>query len=280
MAEPPHVLLHLTNKPENVLLVREMLSGVAQAIRLDPSDLNDIHTAVTEACNNVVLHAYEGEQGLLEVEVCVRSGQIDVTVRDHGIGLDDLLDQQDSLSVGIGLPVIDALTHDFQLGDVKGGGTEVRMEFLVASGGCPFEAPAENGFEVTTLVQPEAADAIAVSVVPPELARTVLPRLLSTVAAYAHFSTDQISDLQIVSDALVAHAPSYMNGSHLNVAVSAEPRNLQLKIGPLGLGGSQRLFGTSSLEGLGGIIEKLSDRHHVAIEDSYEVLTLGLAGRR
>ena len=82
----PNVRLTLSNKPENVLLVREMLTGVAEMVDLDGSDLNDIRTAVTEACNNVVLHAYEGDEGPLEVEVyggahsalevVVRSGQI------------------------------------------------------------------------------------------------------------------------------------------------------------------------------------------------------------
>ncbi len=39
------------------MLVRQMLAGVAEAVELDANDLNDISTAVTEACNNVVLHA-------------------------------------------------------------------------------------------------------------------------------------------------------------------------------------------------------------------------------
>lgn len=277
MAEPPHVLLYLANKPENVLLVRETLSGVAQAIELDPSDLNDIHTAVTEACNNVVLHAYEGHEGPLEVEVCIGEELVEVIVRDHGIGMREY-DSDDGSSVGIGLPVINALTQNFQMEDVPDGGTEVQMEFRTP-GTRSFGAFADNRLELMTLVGPESSSAITVSVVPPALARTVLARLLSAVAALAHFSTDQISDLQMVSDALVAHAPRTTDGP-LNVAVNIEPRKLELKIGPLGLGSSRRLIGSSNLHGIGGVIEKLSDRHAVATADSYEVLTLGLIGRR
>ena len=36
-------------------------------LRWMAADLIDIHTAVTEACNNVVQHAYGGEEGLLDV---------------------------------------------------------------------------------------------------------------------------------------------------------------------------------------------------------------------
>ena len=69
MADAAERSPHASNKPENVLLVREMLTGVAETVDLDGSDLNDIRTAVTEACNNVVLHAYQGDEGPLEVEV-------------------------------------------------------------------------------------------------------------------------------------------------------------------------------------------------------------------
>src|SRR5436853_5919189 len=87
MAEPANVRLKLSNRSENVLLVREMLTGVAETIDLESSDLYDIRTAVTEACNNVVLHAYEGDEGPLEVELRASLDGVEVIVRDHGIGI-------------------------------------------------------------------------------------------------------------------------------------------------------------------------------------------------
>ena len=87
MAAPPNIRLDLSNRPENVVLVRETLAGVAEAVGLDAADLDDIRTAVTEACNNVVLHAYEGEEGALEVEIYALGGSCSVFVRDRGIGL-------------------------------------------------------------------------------------------------------------------------------------------------------------------------------------------------
>ena len=76
MAEPPNVRLKISNRSENVLLVREVLTGVAETIELDSSDLYDIRTAVTEACNNVVLHAYEGQEGPLEVDLSASADAI------------------------------------------------------------------------------------------------------------------------------------------------------------------------------------------------------------
>src|SRR4051794_21083964 len=87
MAEHPNVLLNLSNRSENVMLVREMLTGVGETGDLDSSDLYDIRTAVTEACNNVVLHAYEGAEGPLQVELLASRDTIEVTVRDEGVGI-------------------------------------------------------------------------------------------------------------------------------------------------------------------------------------------------
>src|ERR1700756_1137044 len=87
MAGAPNVCLALSNQPENVLLVREALSGLAETVGVGGVDLNDIRTAVTEACNNVVLHAYEGEEGPLHVEVYLDSSTLEVVVRDHGTGI-------------------------------------------------------------------------------------------------------------------------------------------------------------------------------------------------
>ena len=130
-AELPNVRLDLANRRENVVLVREMLTGVADAIDLDGSDLDDIRIAVTEACNNVVLHAYDGEEGPLEVELRVAAaGALEIVVRDRGTGIARQARAADDVAFGIGLPVIRALVHSVALRDMAGGGTEVRMEFV------------------------------------------------------------------------------------------------------------------------------------------------------
>ena len=63
------VSLRLPARPENVAVVRQALTGLGDAYDLDPDLLGDVKTAVTEACNNVVLHAYEEtDDGLVEIE--------------------------------------------------------------------------------------------------------------------------------------------------------------------------------------------------------------------
>ena len=125
---PPNIRLSLSNRPENVMLVRQMLAGVAEAVDLEAGDLNDISTAVTEACNNVVLHAYGGEEGPLEVELYASPTAIEVVVRDHGTGI-RAPSTRTGETVGIGLSVIKTLAERADFSHAEDSGTEVFMVF-------------------------------------------------------------------------------------------------------------------------------------------------------
>lgn len=261
------------------MLVRETLTGVGETIGLEGIDLNDVRTAVTEACNNVVLHAYDGEEGPLEVEIQLAAGAIEVLVRDRGVGLKPQVGA-DPWVVGIGLPVIQALVSQVEFADTEGGGTEVRMKFATPATRelTPLE---DEEFEPPSLSRAELANTTTVTIAPASpLARTVLPRLLGVLAARARFSTDRLSDALLVADALVAHAPAPGSPRHLTVAVSVLPRNLDLRLGPLETGLAQQLLSNSDIDGAGGVIEKLTDHQLVALDGSAEVLNLRLTDSR
>jgi len=279
MANPPNVRLDLPNRPENVLLVREMLAGVAQSIDLDQTDLDDIRTAATEACNNVVLHAYEGGEGPLQVEVVIAPGSLAVLVRDRGRGIRWKDGAPPKTSSGIGIPVIRALTREVDFHDAADGGTEVRMRFETP-GLYPPAAFMAIGVNAPIFALAEPPAGAFVSVAPAAVARNVLPRLICVLASQANFSTDRISDAEMVADALAAHAEGSINGSHLSMAVSVQPRELELRLGPILTGRGEVLLAESEVDGLGRVLEKLSNRHEVASAGPYEVLTLQLTDRR
>ena len=54
---------------------------------MDPAQVADLKTVVTEACMNVVVHAYEDEPGPLEVSAYRDGDALVVTVRDRGAGI-------------------------------------------------------------------------------------------------------------------------------------------------------------------------------------------------
>jgi serine/threonine-protein kinase RsbW len=274
----PNVRLTLSNKPENVLLVREMLTGVAEMVDLDGSDLNDIRTAVTEACNNVVLHAYDGDQGPLEVEVYGGAhSALEVVVRDHGTGIRPRIRGAQETALGIGLSVIQALVRRVEFRDSSGGGTEVRMEFAAPSTDA-LRAPRNGREQHRDIAAAELATTTGLTIVPAALAGTVLPRVLTVLAAHAHFSTDRISDAQILADTLAAHVRESLRDHSLAVNVTVQARKLELQVGPLREGSAQMIV-ESAVDGLGPVIQRLADDHRVSSDGRSETLALQLTDR-
>ena len=103
------------------------------------------------------------------------------------------------------------------------------------------------------------------AIAPDALARKVLPRVLCVLAARAQFTTDRISDTELVADALVSEAFASSTGNHLNVAVTVEPRSLAVRVGPLDSGSAERVIASSPGDGVGPVIEKLTDDRRVAM---------------
>jgi serine/threonine-protein kinase RsbW len=312
MAEIPNLRLSLTNSAENVLVVRQALTGAAACLALDAIETNDVNTAVTEACNNVVMHAYEGQEGPLEVDLYAVERAIVVVVRDHGRGMGsgehtdaDLDADAEAAMTAMGIPVIEALTDDVRFAEPAGGGTEVRMRFdtpnaaaleplagdawdaagggtLGDPGDAAGDAPGPPG-EFAGAVELRA-DSVELCLAPVAIARTVLPRVMSVLAARAHFSTRRIADVRLVADALADNAGDSLSGSHLNVAIAVAPRNLQLRIGPLLRGRGESLM-TAAADGLAPVIERLTDASRVARGDADadggdEMLELSLVDAR
>jgi serine/threonine-protein kinase RsbW len=141
---PPEVLLVMPAKPEGVGVVRQALAGVADALDFDASVLADMKMAVTEACTNVVVHAYDDE-GMLEVEMLAGEDGLTIVVRDHGAGIHPRPARAGAPALGLGLPLIAALSDAFELRGSAGAGTEVRMTFAYSRERDPAESNPVTG---------------------------------------------------------------------------------------------------------------------------------------
>jgi serine/threonine-protein kinase RsbW len=241
MAEGSTVRLRLESRPQTLTIVRGMLGGVAELLSIDPELLDDLKTSVSEACNNVVLHAYGGDPGPMEVGLFVTEEQFSVRVSDEGVGMPAPPPAGD-VSQGIGLSVIRALTEDVQFSSAPGGGTEVLMDFSVRRDGRKlFEAPpaATGDAEMTPAADGEGE--VIVSLSPVTLLPGVLGRLARTLAATAHFSLDRFSDVYLVTDTLAAHAATAAEGQRIEARLMAQDRRLELVVGPFRKGTGSRL---------------------------------------
>jgi serine/threonine-protein kinase RsbW len=131
MSALPEVLLTMPARPEGVGVVRQALAGMADALDFEASVLADMKMAVTEACTNVVVHAYDSDSdsGILEVEMSAAEDGLTIVVRDHGTGIQPRPARAEPPALGLGLPLIAALSDAFELRGSAGRGTEVRMTF-------------------------------------------------------------------------------------------------------------------------------------------------------
>ena len=295
-ADEPNVRLKLNNRPENVSLVRAVLAGVAEAIDLHARQLDDIRTAVTEACNNAVLHAYEGDEGPLEVDIRLAEDRVAVVVRDTGIGVDPRArasyaeEPAAAANPKLGLPVIRALAAEVALRRPASGGTEVCMEFATPGSRLPDRGDGGRAATASSLEllpvaglagersEPIAAATIAIA--PDRLARTVLPRLVCALAARANFSTDRLADAQLVADVIAAEAFRAVIGSHLGVGITVAPSRVELRVGPLPIDRDGEAAADAALGELGGMVERLIDAHSIAPVGSAAVLALQLIDQR
>src|SRR4051794_12562179 len=141
MTESPVVTLELPARAEGVGVVRQALVGVADGLGISGDVLSDAKVAVTEACTNAVVHAYDDESGRLDIEMYADDVQLTVVVRDRGAGIQPrpAARAASTAALGLGLPLIAALTDAFEVRGGPGSGTEVRMTFHYERAADPVE---------------------------------------------------------------------------------------------------------------------------------------------
>ena len=270
----PTVQLRLDSRPETLTLVRGVLGGVAELLALDLELLDDLKTAVSEACNNVVMHAYDGAAGPLEVFLYVNPGAIEVVVRDEGTGIPDQALSNDRMQ-GVGVPIIRALAQEAEFRSRREGGTEVWMAFSGQRDGAALFQHAEDPAPDDGWVRRLSGDAV-VSLSPVSFLGGVLGRLARALAARARFSLDRFSDVYLVTDAVAAHASRAAKSGRIGFGISTQPRRLELTLGPLRTGASTQLTEDPRSGGAGSALTMLSDELTISPVNGAEVLRVVL----
>jgi serine/threonine-protein kinase RsbW len=121
------VRLMLPARPENVAVVRHVLGAFADALRLSNDLIEDLRLAVTEACTNVVRHAYtHRDPGAMEISIRPDEDFVHVVVADRGRGIGT---SSDTSGPGLGLPLIAAIADSVDLESAPGRGSRVAMTF-------------------------------------------------------------------------------------------------------------------------------------------------------
>jgi serine/threonine-protein kinase RsbW len=138
---PRRVQMRVPAVAGQVATVRHAVLESAKAHGIGRAPCDDIALSVSEACTNVVLHAYRGAPvaGLLAVDAYRNDGEFFVVVCDEGSGMSP---RTDSPGVGLGLGLIGRLTQRVEITSNDPVGATITMVFAA-----PQPAPAEDTVE-------------------------------------------------------------------------------------------------------------------------------------
>lgn len=232
---------------------------MAEALGMPDAAITDLRTAVTEACANAVLHAYEPDNpGMMEVEAGVEGDALKVSVADFGRGIRPRPDMERS-SLRLGLALIAALSHSFEIAGGSETGTRVTMFFtLVPSGdagngngngnGGGHSAGAESGVPATELAVTDI-----------RLLMPVLSRLVRAIGARHDLSIEKLSDAVLLADAIAAEDPRAADGEPVHVTLDDSEGHIRLRVGPLPAGKGAELRDRLEIPELGASLTSLAD---------------------
>lgn len=251
--------LRLPAVPENVIVVRELLRGI-DGVLTRPGLSEAVLTAVSEAANNVVMHAYDGVVGPLEVSVSLDAG-LQISVRDWGAGFPDA-DGEDS---GFGREVITAFADDVEVWSQAGAGSEVRLRWEMP----PLIAPAVG--EAGSPLQGE----IVMTLRPDPAFKLAVVRVLSALGARARLTVSRLGDLRMLGDVLVGEAGPQLTGHSLSLVFLQRGRGLQISVGPLREQGADALRHARTVDGR-SVVDRLTNDVEVLHDPAtgHEVLVL------
>ena len=120
---------------ENEAFARTVVA--AYITKLDPTleELADVKTAVSEAVTNCIIHGYAGRHGEIEVVCKIKGKLIEVSVTDHGVGIEDVEKAMQPLYTtkpewersGMGFAFMEAFMDELTVHSKPGEGTQVVM---------------------------------------------------------------------------------------------------------------------------------------------------------
>jgi serine/threonine-protein kinase RsbW len=265
MSEPmPELVLMTPAEADRIAVVRRAVGGYARVFGADEEMVDDVLTAVSEACTNAVMHAYAPEHdGSVRVEVAHNDPCLFVKIRDWGSGMSPEVESAEATSLRLGMSLMSALADEFQVRSGPQFGTEVSFTFDLDREPKiprPLDPRPELETGVTT-IDAEGPGGLA-----------ALKSALSMLAARADFSLDRLADLQLLSEVLVERGTPARD-ERLRVSISEIDDGLRLTIGPLRDGailpGSDEDGG---LAGLHRIVERLTTEARSVPKDDGEHL--------
>jgi anti-sigma regulatory factor (Ser/Thr protein kinase) len=269
--KPKGLYMRLPARAENVAVVRHALAGLAEQIGMDETGVADLKTVVTEACMNVVVHAYPDEFGPLMVEAEPDTEGLTVTVSDSGAGISPQAESERA-SLKLGLSLIAALSSSFSISGGLDRGTEVMMRLPLRERGAADSDGATERAPVPEILGAEIAIGRA------ELLEPVLARMVGALAARRDVPVDRVSDAVLITDAIAGAAPGRFADGCVRLGLGESDAGLELRLGPMEKGAAGEIRRELDVPEVGGSLEALADEFVADESEDGDYLIVRFAG--
>jgi len=122
---------------DHIDIVRLCLFGIASKMGFSYEDIEDMKVAVSEACNNAILHKHQDDkQGIIDIRFEMEDSALSIIIKDNGPGFDYEETTKKALPLretevadlrigGLGIYLMQALMDKVEV--MTGNGTVVNM---------------------------------------------------------------------------------------------------------------------------------------------------------
>jgi len=141
LSKTDHLIFEIPAKSDYVGVIRLAISGIASRMEFTIEKIEDIKIAVSEACTNVVLYAYQDDENPgIHVDCAIHIDKLEISISDKGKGfdLDKLQNKQEvsqnelgASSLGLGITFMKNLMDSVEIVTSPGEGTNVIMTKLL-----------------------------------------------------------------------------------------------------------------------------------------------------
>lgn len=116
-----------------LIIPRLVVSGIGSSLSLTFDTIEDLKIALSEACSNVIKHAYQLNKtgNNITIKFLIQKGSLSMVVKDTGKGFDTKILNANNVPLsrgkGLGLFLIKSLMDKVQVNSIVDQGTEVKM---------------------------------------------------------------------------------------------------------------------------------------------------------
>ena len=131
-----YIQLKIPALSQNEYLARSVVGALFAELNPTIEQLADVETAVSEAVTNCIVHAYQDEKGVIEINAWLEGTTIHIKIIDTGVGIEDVnqamtpffSSKPNADRSGMGFTVMQSFMDELKVSSTIGKGTTIDMK--------------------------------------------------------------------------------------------------------------------------------------------------------